>query len=141
MIYLSLPCIKLIHISWPKSIASKMNPSWLQFFKVHFFKKKFTFILQYRVNWGLSFMIFLTLLSMGLSWSYIPSHRLGRLTRVNSCFLFSLLFFFQFLLSTLCCLRFKLRSFIKFTLYGFIDISRPGSGFGRLNQMDFGHFF
>jgi hypothetical protein len=108
---------EFIMVLW---FGSRVRPIDLRFFFLIFFN----FIIQYWVDWELSFIIYFGLCSMRLSWFYDLDHEFGRLTRMFF-YVFFLIDFFLFHPSTLGWLQIELRNLFRFAFYVIILILWP----------------
>jgi len=85
----------------------------------------FRYILQYKINQELDFIIYFNLLSIGLYWSHDSGHEFDKLTRVESSLFFVLFnwFCFQFHPSTLSLLKIELYNLFWYAFYRVITFS------------------
>jgi len=82
-----------MNLSWSYDLDQGLGQLTWGFFYFIFFN----FIIQYWVDWELSFIVYFGLCSMRLSWFYDLDHGFGWLTRVFFC-VFFLIDFFYFIL-------------------------------------------
>jgi len=120
----------IILVSWPRSRASKISPVLLRSFILGFF-----LISSFNIRlWGLEFCRFFLFSLCGV----IPSHGLVNPSWLRGFFLcFLNLFFFNFPLHHLVCLRVDLHCFIQFLMCKFIMILRMNREFDILTRIKF----
>ena len=109
-----------MNLSWSYDLGQGLGQLTWGFFFLIFFN----FIIQYWVDWELSFIVYFGLCSMRLSWFYDLDHEFGRLTRMFF-YVFFLIDFFLFHPSTLGWLQIELRNLFRFAFYVIILILWP----------------
>jgi hypothetical protein len=112
-----------MNLSWYYDLGQGLGQLTWGFFSFSF-SFFFNFIIQYWVDWELSFIVYFGLCSMRLSWFYDLDHEFGRLTRMFF-YVFFLIDFFLFHPSTLGWLQIELRNLFRFAFYVIILILWP----------------
>jgi len=116
IIFFNLFFIRLFHIHDSNHEFDRLTQV-TQVFFFSFSNFFFNFIIQYWVNWELSFVIYFGLLSMKLS------YLMTRVMSFADCFLcFFLIFVFQFYLQMLSWLKIEFHNLFRFAFYWVPDL-------------------